>query len=97
MAGAVSKGAWKVVGAGSGLLAAMVTRKALVAAWQKTKKTDPPANPASPSTTWSEALVWATATGVALAVARLVAQRGAAAGWQAATGHLPPGLEEVRP
>jgi hypothetical protein len=97
MAGAVSRGTWKLVGLGSGLAAAMVTRKALTAAWRGAKKEDPPANPASPSTSWPEAVVWATATGVALGVARLVAQRGAAAGWKAATGSLPPGLEEVRP
>jgi hypothetical protein len=34
------------------------------------------------------------ATGVALGVARLVALRGAAAGWRRATGALPPGLED---
>lgn len=92
---AVSKVGWKIVGAGAGVAAAMVTRKVLTAAWRGAKHDDPPANPAAPGTSWPEGLAWAASTGVALGVARLVAQRGAAAGWQKATGHLPPGLEEV--
>ena len=86
---------WKVVGLTAGLAAAAATRAALTAAWRTTKHDDPPANPAAPGTSWGEGLTWAASTGVALGVARLVAQRGAAAGWQAATGSLPPGLEEV--
>ncbi len=86
---------WRIVGAGAGVAAAALTRKALTAAWRGTKHADPPANPANPSTSWGEAIGWATATGVALGVARLVAQRGAAAGWEKATGELPPGLEKV--
>jgi hypothetical protein len=95
VANPVSKLAWKVVGVGAGMAAAVVTRKVVKAAWTSTRKTDPPANPAAPGTTWPEALTWAASTGVALGVARVVAQRGAAAGWQKATGSLPPGLEEV--
>lgn len=95
MAQAVSRLTWKLVGAGAGIAAAMVTRKALVAGWRATKHDDPPANPAAPGTSWGDGLAWAVSTGVALGVARLVAQRGAAAAWKGATGSLPPGLEEV--
>ena len=35
--------------------------------------------------------------GVAMAVARVVAQRGAAEAWKASTGSYPPGLETVGP
>jgi hypothetical protein len=89
--------AWRAIGMASGLAAGAVVRKALTAGWQRTQGTDPPANPASPRTTWAEALGWAAASGVTLAVARLVAQRGAAEAWRASTGSYPPGLEDVRP
>lgn len=85
---------WRAVGAVSGLAAAAATRQALTTLWRARTHDDPPANPASPSTSWNQALTWAVATGVALGVARLVALRGAAAGWRRATGSLPPGLEE---
>jgi hypothetical protein len=84
---------WRVVGGVSGLAAAAVTRQALSAVWRARKHDDPPANPAAPSTSWPDAVLWAVATGVALGVARLVALRGAAAGWEKAKGTLPPGLE----
>lgn len=88
---------WKVVGALSGMVAGMVTRAALKASWRKVKGTNPPSNPASPATTWSEALTWAVASGVAMAVMRLVAQRGAAEAWRKKTGAYPRSLESVSP
>ena len=95
MSRAASKLTWKVVGYGAGAIAAIVTQKALTAAWRGAKHDDPPVNPAAPGTTWGDGLAWAASTGVALGVARLVAQRGAAAAWEGATGKLPPGLEKV--
>ena len=86
---------WRVVGGVSGLVAAAVTRQALTRLWRARKHDDPPANPAAPSTSWPDAVLWAVATGVALGVARLVALRGAAAGWRKVTGALPRGLEDT--
>jgi hypothetical protein len=91
----VEKIAWKITAIGSGVLAGLVVKKAIVAAWKATMKDDPPANPAAPGTSWTDALPWTVATAAGAAVARLVAERGAAAGWEKATGHLPPGLEDV--
>jgi NADPH:quinone reductase-like Zn-dependent oxidoreductase len=88
---------WKVVGSLSGAAAGAATRALLRAGWRRTKGGDPPTNPASPSTRWSEALIWAAASGVAMAVTRLVAQRGAAEAWRAGAGEYPPGLETVSP
>ena len=88
---------WKLAGALSGIVSAAVTRKLLRAAWRRTRGGNPPTNPAARGTTWSEALVWAAASGVAMAVARVVAQRGAAGAWRAATGSYPPDLETVGP
>ena len=88
---------WQAIGAVAGALAGSLTRRILTAAWQRTRGQNPPTNPASPQTTWSEAVIYTIASGVAIAVARLFAQRGAAAAWEKATGSLPPGLEEVAP
>lgn len=88
---------WRAVGIGAGIAAGFVARKALEGVWQATRGESPPANPASPRTTWPEALIWAVASGVALAVSRLVAQRGAAEAWRAVKGTYPEGLEDVRP
>lgn len=93
----VEKVLWKVVGVGSGLVAAKVGRAALDKGWAKTKGGEPPRNPAARDTTWSEAAQWAVASGVAVAVARLLAARGAASAWEKTTGHLPPGMQEVGP
>ncbi len=88
---------WKIVGAVSGIAAGGATRSLLRAGWRKTKGGDPPTNPAAPGTRWSEAIGWAAASGVAMAVTRMVAQRGAAEAWKAQTGAYPPGLETVSP
>ena len=40
---------------------------------------------------------WSVASGVALGLARLVAQRGAAEAWHAATGSYPDDMESVTP
>ena len=92
---AVGKFTWKVLGVSSGIFAAKMSRSVAEKVWVKTKGGDPPRNPASWETTWGEAISWAVATGVAAGVARMLASRGAAGAWRKATGHLPPGLEEV--
>jgi len=79
----------------AGGASAFATRRAIRAAWKGVKGGEPPSNPAARSTSWPEAIGWAAASGVALAVARLVAQRGAAAAWKAKTGSYPRALEEV--
>lgn len=94
MAKTLAKAGWKVVGLAFAIPAGIAARKALDAAWKKARKSDPPANPATPGTTWTEALLWAAVSGVAYAAARLVAARGAAAAWRSLTGSLPPGIED---
>lgn len=86
---------WKVTATASALVAARLTAKAVTGGWKKIKRSDPPANPAAPQTSWGEALAWAGASGVAIAFARLAARRGAAGVWKKATGSLPPGLEDA--
>ena len=88
---------WKGAGALTGAASGGLTRTALKKGWVKWRGTDPPTNPAALGTKWSEALAWAAACGVAIAIARLVAQRGAAEAWKKATGSYPKGLETVSP
>lgn len=89
------KTAWKIAATGSAVIAGIVVRKVIISAWKAAKHTDPPSNPASRQTQWGEALAWSAATGIGVAIARLVATRGAAGAWEKATGALPPGLEDV--
>ena len=86
-----------MVGGLAGAAAGVATRFVLKQGWRKTKGGDPPTNPASPDTTWKEALAWTAASGVAIAVTRLVAQKGAAEAYKKKTGRYPPGLEAVSP
>lgn len=83
----------KLIGIGTGIVVRKVSDKVLSKVWQKTKHQAPPADPASPGTPWVEALSWAAASGVAMAVARLVATRGAATAKMKVTGKAPEGLE----
>jgi hypothetical protein len=95
VAGAAGKIGWKIVAAAFAVPTGIAVRKALETGWRKTKHDAPPKNPAAPGTEWSEALMWAVASGVAVATARLVAARGAAATWKSLTGKLPPGVEDA--
>lgn len=83
---------WSVMSLAAGLGAAAVTRKVLDKSWKAAAGKNPPENPADPDVSFPEAVVWASVTGAAIAIARMVAQRRAASYYQRSTGHLPPGL-----
>ena len=87
---------WRILGSLAGVVGGIVARQVLLATWRAAKGTDPPANPAAAHTSWAEAVAWSVASGVAFGVARLVAVRGAAEAWRAATGDYPEDLEAVR-
>jgi len=95
VAGAAGKIGWRIVALGFAVPTGIAMRKAIEAGWRKVKHDDPPKNPAAPGTQWSEALAWAAVSGLAVAAARMVAARGAAATWKSLTGKLPPGVEDV--
>lgn len=85
---------WAAVSNISALLGALTTRKLLQAVWPAgDDATGPPFNPADRRVGWSTALQWGVAAGVGAGIARVVGQRAAAAGWEAATGSAPPGLK----
>lgn len=85
---------WKLTSTLGGVAGAMATRKLLEVAWPAGDEgTGPPFNPADRRVAWPTALRWALAAGVGASVARLLTERVAAAGWEAATGAAPPGIE----
>jgi hypothetical protein len=95
MGHAMEKTMWRLAATGAAVLAGIAVRSALMSLWRSVTKHEPPNNPADPATSWGEALAWTAATGLVVGVARMLASRGAAAGWRRATGSLPPGLQEV--
>ncbi len=82
--------AWQGVAIASGTLAAAAVRRVATTTWRTAKHEDPPENPAARDVSWPDALAWTIAVAVGAAVARLVAQRGAAAVWERATGESIP-------
>ena len=85
--------AWNVVAVVTAGLAGLAVRQALQTGWELWKQEEPPTNPAARSVDWAEALTWSIAVGAAVGVGRMLAERGAAAGWQKVRGRYPKGLE----
>jgi hypothetical protein len=73
--------AFRIVAYVSALMAALVTRKALRAAWKFVTGRRPPANPESPDTNMGEAVSWALVTGMVIGVVRMLATRRVAKVW----------------
>lgn len=85
---------WTALSNVSAIGGAIATRKILQTVWPGSNDvTGPPFNPADRRVAWSTALQWGVAAGVGAGIARVVSQRIAAAGWEAATGSAPPGLK----
>ena len=96
--------AWVLSGHGIGQLQALdgllagqrprrraAARKGLNTSWKAATGKNPPENPADPDVDVWEAVAWAIVSGVAIGVARMLAQRKAASYYARSTGHLPPG------
>lgn len=86
---------WSVFGLAATVFATIVARKAMTTSWKVATGKNPPQNPAHPDVSIGEAAAWATASGVAVGVARMIASRKAADYYRRSTGHLPPNLEDV--
>ncbi|MEX0907941.1 MAG: DUF4235 domain-containing protein [Gemmatimonadota bacterium] len=86
-----TKTAWLIVGSGAAALGGFAVRRSLEEAWKLAKHEDPPLDPSSWDVEWKDAIIWTVATGVAMGLGRLLARRGAAAGWERLTGSAPPG------
>jgi hypothetical protein len=57
------------------LAAAMLARKVLTVGWKGITGHEPPSDPRSQDTDWQVAALWAIASGAAVGVARLAAER----------------------
>ena len=85
---------WAALSKVSAIFGAIATRKLLQVLWPSGDDgTGPPFNPADRRVGWATALQWGVAAGVGAGIARVISQRAAAAGWEAATGSAPPGLK----
>lgn len=78
----------------SALGAAALAKKAVDKSWTAATGKKPPENPADPDVEIWEAVAWAVASGTAVGVARMLAQRRAASYYARSTGHLPPDLQK---
>lgn len=84
---------WDAVAVGSAVVAGFAVRQALQAGWKLWKEDEPPKNPAARSVDWMDALAWTVGVGAAVGVGRMLAERGAAAGWRKVRGRYPKGLD----
>jgi hypothetical protein len=84
--------AWRVLGTGSAVVAAGLAERGVRGLWQAVTGAQPPENPEDPDTRWGEAVTWALISGAAVALARLLATRRAAAYYRSSTGELPKAL-----
>ena len=83
---------WTIFSLVSALGAAALAKQALDKSWSIATGKKPPENPADPDVEIWEAVSWAVASGVAVGLARMIAQRRAASYYLRSTGHLPPDL-----
>jgi Protein of unknown function (DUF4235) len=84
---------WTVFSLSAALSAAALTKKGLTTTWKAATGKNPPANPADPDVAIWEAVLWATVSGTAVGIARMLAARRAASYYTKSTGHLPPDLQ----
>src|SRR6478609_6515815 len=85
---------WSILSLVAALGAAAIAKKGLNTSWKAATGKNPPANPADPDVDVWEAVLWATISGTAVGVARMLATRRAAIYYAKSTGHLPPGLQK---
>src|SRR3954453_22933141 len=89
-----SSKAWSIFSLAAALFGATIARKTLTSSWKAATGKNPPANPADPDVDVWEAVLWATVSGTAIGLARMLATRRAAIYYAKSTGHLPPNLQK---
>ena len=77
---------WRIVAAASAALAALAARQLVRLGWRVAGHE----SGEDPDQPWTEAAAWAAAVGVGVGVARVLAVRGAARGWERVKGDPPP-------
>jgi hypothetical protein len=86
---------WSLMGLGATVGATIAARRAMVITWKVATGKKPPSNPEHPDVSLAEAIVWASVSGVAVGLARMLASRKAANYYRKSTGHLPANLQDV--
>jgi Protein of unknown function (DUF4235) len=81
---------WRAVSYGAGAVAGLATERVVEQMWRGVRHGQHPPVPADRHGSLIDALSWAVATGVGMGVSRLMAVRGAAVVWEAATHEAPP-------
>lgn len=91
----LGRGTWKVMDAGSSLLAAALAPRVSNLAWRVLTGRKAPASSRHPDLSTAEAIAWAAIGGATVQVVRTVVRRGVASYWVKSTGDLPPGMKKL--
>jgi len=83
---------WKVITLAVGAAAGMAAERVLRTGWAMMTHQPAPTDSADRRHSWVEAVTWATTVGIGAGIARVAANRSAAAVWEAATNETPPGV-----
>lgn len=86
---------WSAYGLGATVVATVVARKTISTGWRIATGRKPPNDASNPDVSIGEAIAFAAASGAAVGLARMLANRQAASYYRKSTGHLPPNLEDV--
>jgi hypothetical protein len=91
---------WKLVSTSTGMLSGLLARRLVRAIYRAIRKDTAPVtpfDPTKPGFSWPDAILWAIAGGIGLAIAKMTSAWLTAIGWKAVTGTPPPGqVEEPR-
>lgn len=79
---------FRLLQTGATVAAAAAARNLAESMWRG--DAEPPVDPGDRNATWREAALWAAMSGVLAGVARVLARRGTAAGWEKAVGEPAP-------
>ncbi len=96
MAGPLGKLGFKLVGMAFAIPTGIAIKKGVDAVWARTRGTAPPKNAKDPENDWADVLMWAAASGTAVALGQIVASRGAERAYRVLTGLDAPPVEQSR-
>jgi len=88
---------WKLESWATGALGVFLAEVLLRAIYRTIRKDKAPSavfDPDNRQFSWPDAVVWAVAGGLGLAIAKIVSARIATIGWKVATGTAPPRVEQ---
>jgi hypothetical protein len=90
MAGAASRFAFKLVALAVAVPVGKAVSNVTSKAWETARPGRTPVNPRDADTNWKDALLWASLSGIGVAVSQLATTKGADTIWRAMTGHPSP-------